>query len=821
MDRRDDTRHTHSTDKGSKSPVKRENGSKQVIFRRTIFLMVLCGVVTFIPLVKTLWELSIVEHEKYSQIATNQQTKDVSVTADRGAITDRNGEILAMSATVYQLILSPLDVAARVPESKYTEDKVLDEAAYAAAVTARENAIIDGVTAILGVSREKMENHMSRTDSQYEIIKKNIEKDEADALRELMLELDCGYDLYLTPDSKRYYPHSDLASHVVGFVNSQGGAYGIEAVFEDTLKGEAGRVVTTKTGVGTEMYNSFADYVDAEDGYNVNLTIDTTIQYYAEKALAEGIEAFDVLFGGFCIVMNPKTGEILAMASSPDYDLNGYSTVQDDILLEQIAADTQTYYTSFQADPAYKDKSLEEIMTAAGQRAMSDAQNRQWRSQAINDTYEPGSTFKALLLAAALEEGVVDENDTYYCSGYLRVAGRDIYCSDRKGHKDQTLEKAIQNSCNPAVMEIAQAMGADMFYDYFEAFGMADYSTGIELVGEGTGAVWSRELLNSPEGRQSLATGSFGQRFTITPLQMINGFAATINGGNLLSPYVVASLTDDDGTVVQRTQTEVVRQVISEETSNQTREILESVVSEGTGGKAYVPGYRIGGKTGTSETLIDGEVVVSFMGFAPADDPEILVLLGYNTPNRKAEGSNYSTTDVYISGGNMAAPKAGPLIADILDYMGIEKEYTTEEAATADAQAPSLVGATLDTAKTKLKGAGFAQRVVGEGQTITAQIPMAGATIPRGSTVILYTDGALPPTESTVPNVAGLDYESTKRKLEQAGLFMRASGSNTGYGVNTKAISQSVVSGEMTAMGTVVDIVFSSPVVVDGYVLGD
>ena len=818
MKETDKNKRTNEKSRLQKPAPKSDRGSKQVIFRRTLVLMVLCGVMTFTPLVMTLWEISITEHERYSRIATNQQTKDVSVTADRGAITDRNGEVLAMSATVYKLILSPLDVAARVPESKYTKEKVLDVAAHDAAVEERKETIIDEVCEITGVSREKMEKHMSRTNSQYEIIKTNIEKEEADALRELMLELNCGYDLYLTPDSKRYYPHADLASHVVGFVNTQGGAYGVEAVYENSLKGESGRVVTTKTGIGTEMYNSYADYVDAENGSNVNLTIDATIQYYAEKALAEGIEAFDAQRGGFCIVMDPNTGEILAMASAPDYNLNSYGIIQDDILLEQIAQDTQKNYEAYKIDPDYSDKTNDEMLKSAESAALASAQNRQWRSQSINDTYEPGSTFKALVLAAALEEGVISQNDTYYCPGYYKFPGvNPIGCSKRSGHKDQTLVKAVQNSCNPAFIEIGQALGAEKFYDYFEAYGLTE-PTGIELVGEGTGSVWTREFMSSPEGYISLGTASFGQRFTITPLQLINGFATTINGGNLMTPHIVGSITDDQGTVISRTQPEVVRQVVSAETSEETREILESVVSEGTGGKAYVPGYRIGGKTGTSETSIDGEVVVSFVGFAPADDPQVLVLLAYNTPARVAEGSSYSTTGVYISGGNMAALKAGPLIAEILDYMGIEKEYTAEEAATADAQVPSVVGATLEEAKEKLGKTEFDYRTVGEGQTITSQIPAAGATTPRGSTIILYLDGQVPPTETTIPKLDGLDYGSAKKALEQAGLFMRASGSNAGYGTATKVVNQSIATGEKTAMGTVVDVVFSSPVVEDGFV---
>ncbi len=791
-------------------------GSKRVIYVRTVLLMVFCGLFMFTPLIMRLWELSIENHEKYSQAAVSQQTRDVVVSADRGEILDTNGNVLAISATVYQLVLSPLDVQASVSQSVYTEDEVLDEVAYQAAIDSRKRVLIDGISAITGVSEEVLENRMERTYSQYEIIKTDIEQTEADEIRAFLLENNCGYDLYLTPDSKRYYPHATLASHLVGFVNSAGGAYGIEAVYEDDLSGEAGRVVSSKTGTGVAMYDSYATYVDAVNGYDVTLTIDANIQYYAEKALAEGIEAYDVLRGGFCIVMNPKTGDILAMASSPDYDLNNYTTLSSEELEAELETKTLAYLESYLQDPDHSGDTLETLEGLAAYDAKREVLSYQWRSQAINDTYEPGSTFKALLLAAALEEGVIDVDDHYYCPGYYVVNGTRIGCSKTTGHGDQTLAEAVQNSCNPAFMMIGQALGAEKFYDYFEAFGLTQ-STGIELVGEGTSLMHTREYLTSLEGYLSLATASFGQRFTVTPLQMINGFAATINGGYLMVPHVVQSVMDQNGTAVSVTQTETVRQVVSEETSQLCREILESVVSEGSGSKAYVSGYQIGGKTGTSETTVDGEVVVSFMGFAPADDPEILVLLGYNTPNRVAEGNDYSTTGVYISGGNMAAPMAGQLIGNILDYLGVDKSYTPEEAARADVKMPAVVGATVSEASTSLARVDLQYRTVGEGETVTAQVPASGTSIPGGSTVILYLGDQLPPETVEVPDLLDLDYDDTKDTLEAAGLFMRVVGSNLSYGSSTVAATQSVTAGETVAMGTVIDVSFLSSEMQDGY----
>ena len=316
-----------------------------------------------------------------------------------------------------------------------------------------------------------------------------------------------------------------------------------------------------------------------------------------------------------------------------------------------------------------------------------------------------------------------------------------------------------------------------------------------------------------------LAVASFGQRFTVTPIQMITAFAATINGGKLLQPYVVQTVTAADGTVVENTEPTVVRQVVSQETSDKCREILTSVVmaEKGTGKNARQAGYTIGGKTGTSETTVPGEVVVSFMGFAPADDPQILVLLAYNTPARSAEGSSIGTTGTWISGGNMGAPMAGKLIGEILDYLGVEKEYTADEAALADLQTPKVTGMTPADAEAALEKKGLDSRTVGEGETVTAQVPAAGSVIPGESTVILYLGGAEPEETGTVPDVTGMSFAAARSKLESAGFFMRAAGAATYLGSSSKAQGQSVAGGETAAIGTIVDVTFSTPQVEDGY----
>lgn len=806
------------------SRIDRNRQSKRLVFRRSLFLMLVCGVGLFIPLVIQLWTISIRDHDFYQQRATDQQLMDVSVSAHRGDILDANGDVLAMSATVYNLILAPKDLMNSVDQSDYTDEEGNeDEEAWRAAVQELRDEIIDGLMAIRpDLDRADLERRMAKENSQYEVLLTELEEEEAQAIRTFIEENKTGYYLYLTPSTKRYYPFGDLASQVLGFVNSEGGVYGLEAGYESILKGVPGRVVTGRTAENDELYNSYSNYVDAVNGYNLTLTIDSTIQSYAEQILEKGIAAYDVRNGGVCIVANPKTMEILAMASSPEFDPNNYSAIMDSLLQEEATSNVQGIYEQLKAEndqkPAEEQLTDAELQQQAQSQAKAAVRETQWLNKGLREPYEPGSTFKALVLAAALEEGVVSESDTFYCPGYYEVNGVRIYCSERTGkHGNQTLAEAVQNSCNPAFMMIGQRLGAEKFYDYFEAFGMKE-KTGIDLPGELTGLVWDRDYITSLEGYLSLATASFGQRFTVTPIQMITAFSAVINGGNLYQPYVVQSISDASGAVIQNTEPTLIRQVVSEETSRRCRAILETVVSEGTGGNAYQAGYRIGGKTGSSETIPkeDDRTIVSFMGFAPADDPEIIVLLAYDKPQPASPGSNWSTTGVYISGGNMAAPMAGEVIAQILDYLDVEKQYTAEESAAVDVTTPQVTGYTVADAETRLSNKGLSYRTIGEGDVVTSQVPAANSAVPGGSTVILYLGGATPEETGTVPNVVGQSYEAAKNALEAAGFFMRATGTSTFYTNSSRAQSQSVAGGETAAIGTVIDVQFST-VVEDGY----
>ncbi len=808
-------------ERGLKQGVKptaatRGTHSKRSIFRRTLFLMVLCGMVIFIPLGWKLWDIAIVNCEAYQKAAQNQHGLDFVIPAERGKIYDRNSNVMAMSTTVYTLILSPRDLVKSV-SNKDEEGNTLSDEVYQAKVAARQDQMVEELMNLIpDLDRQEVEGHVHATKMAYREIKVNIEEEEHKRIQEYIVENKASSYLYQIAGSKRYYPYSGLAAQALGFVNANGGAYGIEAVYNDVLEGTAGRVVTTRTAAGTERYNSYAEYIDAVNGYNITLTIDTTIQSYLEKTLEEGIKDFEVQDGAFAIAMNPKTGAIYGIASSPDFDPNNYGRITNELLSSQLDESAAAIFERLKASNT-ENLTDSQLMEKAESQAYSDAVNTQWRNKAIDSRYEPGSVFKAIVLAAALEEGVVSENDHFFCSGEAVVPGypKTIKCSNTKGHKDQDLAKAVANSCNPAFIEIGKRLGVDKFYDYFAAFGMLE-NTGIDLPGEASlaGAVWSRDKMSNVD----LAVASFGQRFEITPLQMICGFSAVINGGNLVKPYVVQSVSTQDGTVVQNTQPEVVRQVISKQTSQRAADILEQVVATGSGNNGYVAGYRIGGKTGTSEvkTVDLDHYVVSFMGYAPADDPQVIVLLAYDHPKVKEPGSNYGPSGVYISGGNMAAKKAGPLIAQILDYLGIEKTYSTEEAAAADVVMPKVTGLSVTKAEDDLSRVNLRFRTIGEGETVSRQIPAAGTRIPGGSTVILYLGDSAPEASGTVPDVRGMTYENAKNALEKAGFFMRASGASVYYGNTTTAESQSIAGGVAAVTGTVVDVKFFNQVE-DGY----
>ena len=789
----------------------------RTILHRTLFLLVTFGLLTFIPLFFRLWTIQIRDHELYQGKAISQQTRDNAVSANRGKILDVNGNVLASSGTVYDVILSPGDFKA-VQENwdkKFKDDKgniLTEKRGYYPRPEA--DTVAAALAEILEVDYERLRAYFEKN-TKYEQLTTRVEREVAQEIWQLISDMHLSISVYTTPTTKRYYSYGSLASQVIGWVNpnlDNTGAYGMESMYEEELAGETGRVVTAKKGDGTEMKYSFQDYYDATDGNDLHLTIDTSIQYYCERILEKGVEMFDVQNGGFVIAMDPKTGAILAWANSPTYDLNDPWTVSDPVLAE--------YLETVRTELAEKGELTEEDKKKAYNTALGNAQNKQWRNKAISDSYEPGSTFKSIVLSIALEEGVVSEASTFYCPGYYVVDGSRISCWQKDGrHGTQTLTQAVQNSCNPAFMQIGQAVGAETFYDYLVNYGLLE-PTGIDMQGESKrdpvpNLIWPRSTFTAGTTDQNtyLATASFGQGLQITPIQLITAISAVVNGGHLMQPYVMDSITDAEGNVVLQTEPTEVRQVISEETSERCRAILEKVVDGGTGKRAYVPGYRVGGKTGSSETLEsrrgEDRTIVSFVGFAPADDPQIVTLVAFDKPQPVSKGSNYTANGYYISGGNMAGMLTGELMEDILEYMGVERVYTEEQQAFIDVTVPNVVGQVSSVGIDAAKSAGFTVRTVGEGDAVTGQIPVGGAVIPSGSQVVLYLGEEKPADQVAIPSLWGKTAAQAQEILEKYGLYLRVSGSSRYMSANATVASQSIAWGTLVERGTVVECQFS------------
>lgn len=732
--------------------------ANRLIQTRTFLLMLVMGLGVFVLVFAKLYQLQIVRHEELQNKALDQQTRSTEITASRGTIYDRGGNILAISATAETVFLSPLELAEELED---------EETAWTA------DFLAENLGRILDVNPESILQKMERTYSQYEVVKLRAEEAVANEVRTFLNENDIR-GVYLVTDAKRYYPYSTLASHIVGFVGTDNtGLYGLEARYEEELQGQTGLVVTARDNAGNDMLYAYEKYYGAENGSDLVLTIDTTVQYYLESGLAEMVDKYDAALGATGIVMDVNTGAILGMASYPDYDLNDFSTVLDDGLRQDVAD---------------------------GKISLADAQLRQWRNKALNDTYEPGSTFKILTLAAALEEGVINEQTTYYCDGYITVSGQRINCSGH--HYGQTLKETAANSCNPAFITYGMDLGKEKFYEYMRSFGLMSGS-GVDLDGEATGIFIATENFTQLD----LACYAFGQNFNVTPVALIAAQAACVNGGYLYTPYVVEQVLDDSGAVVYQHDAVPVRQVVSEETSAKVRECLEYVVSDGTGRNGQVAGYRIGGKTGTADKGQTGEVVVSFVCFAPADDPEIMMLLAVDTPARD--------TGTYPSGGAMVAPMSGMIMSEILPYLGIDPTYSAEELLGADTTVPSVTGLSLEEAKTRLKNKGFAYKVVGEGDTVNAQTPSGGALIPGKSTVVLYTGEEKPNEECTVPALVGKTPAEANVAVTNAGLFLRFTGTTASTSGSIRVLSQSENVGAKVPAGTVITVQLGDTAIAD------
>ena len=788
--------------------------ANRVVRTRTMILMVVLGVCTFAALFWKLYDLQINQHDKMWEKAVDQQTRSATVPASRGTIYDRNGYMLAVSSTAEEVNISPKEIAAFVEKQESDIEAAREKAAqkgesYTAPEVRDQAYIARGLSRILDVDQAKIEESMTKTNLMYVNIKKKTEQALADEVRRFINgeideegnEIPEGQrkkltGVWMNPDSKRIYPYSSLAANVIGFVDGDNrGGVGLEAKYDPELEGTAGLTVTAKNAAGTDLLYQYEQYYDAENGSDLVLTLDVSVQAALEKGIESMVKKFDAKNGATGIVMDVNSGAIVGMASYPNYDLNSYGTLYDDALKAKLTAtlaDLESQRMSFASDEDYQ---------AAVSGATNNAVQTQWRNKCIDSTYEPGSTFKPITLAVALEEGVVNMNTTFNCTGSIKVQGwsKPINCSKKAGHGLQDLKTATGNSCNPAFITMGLRIGTETYYKYLRSFGLME-KTGVDMIGEVSGIFSDEKTFNS--NVVSLASYSFGQTFNVTPLELIRAQAACINGGYLYTPYIVDQVLDDDGSIISQHDSTPVRQVISEETSAKVRQCLEYVVASGTGKNGQVAGYRIGGKTGTADKTGTSDVVVSFMCFAPADDPQYIMLLTMDTPSR--------TTGTYVSGGNMVAPTASQIMAEILPYLSIEPDYTAEEMAGADAAVPNVVGKTAADAKAVLEGAGFACKTVGSGETVTDQTPAGGAIVPNNATIILYLGAEKSDAPSTVPNVLGKTAAQANQALTDAGLIMKVAGATSATSGNVFAISQDKEAGTELKVGSVVTVQFGS-----------
>lgn len=680
--------------------------------KRIICIFMFIVVMLFV-LVGRLAYLTIVKGDEYKKMAIEQQTRDRLITPKRGTIYDRNNKPLAVSASVETVSISPVTVR--------NSDK--------------KEEVATALSDILELDRKAVMAKIEKNSS-YEIIKKKVEKEQGDKIREKRLP-----GVYLDEDTKRYYPNGNFASHVIGFtgVDNQG-LWGIEMIYDSVLKGKSGRIVTAKSADGNEMPYKYERFYNPEDGTNIVLTIDQTMQHFLEKHLETAVIDNKLNKGAAGIIMDVKTGEILAMATKPDFDLNNPFTLNSESVKAQIAAVTD------------EKQRLQ---------AESNALSSMWRNKAVVDSYEPGSTFKMIVSAIGLETGKLSMNDMFNCDGYKQVGGYKIHCWKTVGHGVQNFVDGIKNSCNPVFMDIGERVGKDDFYKFYKAFGFTE-TTGIELNGETRGLFFAPENFNVTE----LATSSFGQGFQITPLQMITAVSAIANKGKLLRPFVVKKYTDDDGNVIKEFKTEVVRQVISEETSRLLCQVLENVVSDGSGRNAFIKGYHIAGKTGTSEKLPRGnqKYIASFTGFAPANDPQIACLIILDEP----EGGEHM-------GGLIAAPVVKRIMEDCLRYLGVEPDLTEEEKEN-EYTVPDVIGQNVETARQMLNYTSLKYKIEGKGEIVLDQVPKANVVVAESATVILYTEERKEDSKVVVPDLYGLTYNEVVKKLSEAGLSLKANG---------------------------------------------
>ena len=758
--------------------------------RRIRVAALILGLLAFLPVGLRLYQLMISQYDYYSQIALGNQTRTTRVTGDRGDIYDRNMNILAASETVETVYLDPQELR-------------------------QSRADLDQIADFLGELLQKDPQWILKQAKDYKIrykqIAARVDRQTAGKIRDFINEYEIA-GIHLEPGSRRVYPFGSLAAQVIGFSNNSGqGSEGIEAAYDSYLAGGIGKVITSKGNNEMDMPFSYEAYQLAQAGCDVILTLDATVQQCLEKQLEAAIARYAVQNGAFGMVMDVDTGEILAMATLGSYDPNAYLEVSDPNAAAELERLRMEYLAENEGSDAFH------LKKQTYQQALNTARLKQWRNRCISDGYEPGSTFKVLTLAAALDCGAVSLDTGFHCSGAEQIPGRSqlLHCWRAAGHGSQQTPQALQNSCNLAFAHIALRLGGERFYDYVQRFGVLE-KTGIDLAGESKGIFFSRSLVVDTDkwGTASLTSGSFGQTFKLTPLQLVRAIASVVNGGHLMEPYIVSEILDSRGNTVLKNEPTVVRQTVSAETSRIMCGLLETVVTEGTAKNAQVAGFSIGGKTGTSEKIdvLDEngqptlDKIVSFVGVAPMDDPRYIVLVALDTPSR--------STGIYISGGVMAAPTVGAVMADILPYLGVAQTFSEKDLAGKTVVLEDFTGMTVKEAEKWLKAQGLTARTVGTGETVTAQLPEAGQTVPGDSQMLLYLDGAPEEQSVTVPDFTGMNRQQASDTALSAGVYILVRG-NQGVSPQVTVTAQSLAAGSTVPRGSTITLEFTDTQAVD------
>lgn len=741
----------------NKSKKRAEKGPSQRLRQRTAILILLILVLGFGAAVLRLTYLTTVQSSELQESAVDLQLADTTVSAKRGTIYDANGNVLAESASVWQVVMSPVN---------FKNDK-------------QRQAAAKGLSEIFDLEYNDVLDD-TKQQSHYVVVKRRIESDEREKVLELIDTLkkdySCSGVIQLLDDYKRYYPKNSLASSVIGFTGSDDqGLEGIEYEYDSYLSGTPGRIITAQNARGTDMPFRYEQNVESEDGNNVYLTIDETIQSICEKYMQKGVEDNNVLNKGVCIAMDVNTGAILAMVTTDGYDLNN------------------PYELS-----AKDKKKIKSTSKKKQAEAESAALSNMWRNKAVADTYMPGSVFKMCVASAALEENLVNEKTSFTCTGSISVEGETIHCSNISGHGTQNFVEVISNSCNPAFIQIGQMLGAGKFRQYYQGFGFSD-KTGIDLPGEAEDSFWKEGKM----GGVDLAVASFGQNFTITPIQMITACAAVSNGGYVVQPHVVSKITDSKGNVIKTVDKKIKRQVISDDTSKKMNEYLEYNTERQGAAAGYISGYKVAGKTGTTEkrgvtkfeSSFSEDYISSFCGYAPADDPQIAMLVFFDTPDGDAYYGSQVSSPVFIN-----------IMSEVLPYLDVKTSYTDEELGYVDASAGDYTGVSVDEAKTAVEADGFTATVKGNGSTVISQIPTVSSGLQKGGSIVLYTDSDSQSETVSVPSLIGLSPDEVNDVASAYGLNVSFSGATTSSGTSS---SQNIEAGTSVSPGTVITVSFA------------